>query len=429
MTVLLAVVSAWVIVNWGYSGKFVILEGADRAGCNMIEGALGFVSSLEGDWRALSGISPGQSAFLWAVREIAAHPLRFIFAIAGRLHHLLFVKPLVPGLPVLFFLGLGGIYRLRRMEAVRPLLLLTPYLLLLHLLMPVEGRYFLPMWFMACPLTGIFFAALIGGAPQPGGHERMNAKAVFYGVSAPVIAFWALSFMLLIAYPLRRRAPRDLRELETKYPACPWIHEIAAREALSSGELDKAADSRRMAYEAEKIDSRRIDYFTTAFLAGRISGDRLLQEDSRNVQNHYPLMLAALRYIEEGEPVKAGKILPCAMQLCVRNSSNMRYISNDREIMLLREVRRNGAVQCVKSLSDIIDTLGVKRRAALRARLGRSYCGARRPERLFSDFVAENGEENTRTGSATPYSGPTLQACRGIGLVAAPGRAQQGDKF
>ncbi|HAF95232.1 MAG: hypothetical protein A2021_05280 [Elusimicrobia bacterium GWF2_52_66] len=396
MTVLLTVVSAWVIVNWVCRNGFVLLEG-NRA-CNVIiEGALGLVTATGGDWQVSSGISPGQNMFFWAAREIMAHPLRYISAIGYRLHYLLFLEPVVPGLPVLAFLWLCGVYRLRRLAAARPLLLLTLYLPLIHLLMVVEGRYFVPMWFLVCTLTGIFFADMLGGALKPGGYEYANAKAVFYAASAPVIIFWAVSFILLMSYPLRSKAAHDLRKLETNYPGIPLIHEMAAREALRAGDLDKAADSRRKAYELEKFcTSRKDNYLKTAFMAGSISGAQL-QEHFHDSGEYETPMLAALRYAEEGKLAKAGKVLPCALQLCVRNASIGRYVADSIDGILLKKMRRKGAENCLRYLSKIIYTLDTGRRGVLLDRLAQIDPGLWRPELLFSAFEAGNRAEYIRT--------------------------------
>ncbi|OGR64278.1 MAG: hypothetical protein A2X34_07540 [Elusimicrobia bacterium GWC2_51_8] len=417
MTVLLAAVSAWVIVNWVCRNEFMLLEN-DRAG-TIIEGALGLIGIVEGDWRALSGISADQNVFLWAAREILAHPLRYITAIGYRLYYLLFTQPLLPGLPVLAFLWLCGVYRLRRLAAARPLLLLTLYLLLIHLLMPVSGRYFVPMWFLVCTLTGIFFADMPRGVPRPGGYEYTNAKAVFYAASTPVIIFWTVSFVLLISHPLRSNAAHDLEKLETEYPGIPWIHEMAAREALRTGDLDKAADSRRKAYELEKTGLfRKEDYLNTAFMAGSISGAQL-QEYSLDFTDSKILMLAALRYSEEGKPAKAGKVLPCALQLCVRNSFGVDYVSDREDVLRLNETRRKGADTCLKNLSAMISTLSARRRGILRDRLARIDPGLWRPELLFSAFEAGNAEDR-RAVPRIVNSNVEIAACRGIIPMARP---------
>ncbi|HAF95233.1 MAG: hypothetical protein A2021_05285 [Elusimicrobia bacterium GWF2_52_66] len=411
MTVLLIVVSAWVIVNWVCRNGFVLLEGG-RAGGSIVQGALGFISSMESDWHVLAGISADQSVFLWAAREILAHPLRYISAIGYRLHYILFIQPLVPGLPVLAFLGLCGVYRLRRLADARPLLLLTLYLLLIHLLMPVEVRYFMPMWFLVCTLTGIFLADMFGGAPKPGGYEYANAKAVFYGACAPVIIFWAVSFMLLISYPLRSRAAHDLGKLETEYPGVPWLHEMAAREALGAGNLGKAADSRLKAYKVENCLQRKYFYLQTAFMAGSISGAQL-QEHFQSHWEHQILMFAALRYAEEGKPAKTRKVLPCALQLCVRESAWMRYVGESKYATILSKMRRYGAEFCLGYLSGLISTLDTKRRSILLDRLAQIDPGLWRPELLFSAFEVGN-REYMRPVSMGGDVKPEIAACLGV---------------
>ena len=418
ISIFLAGILVWQFVNWVSGNGFVFLESSNRSDDNIITGAMGFISTVEGDTRALAGITSGQHMFLWAIREVLSHPFRYIYAVIMRLDFLLSVKPIIPGLGWLSLLWLAGVLRLRRLAPVRPLLLLTLYLLLIHLLMPVEGRYFIPMWFLVCTLTVIFLADMLGGAAKPGGYEYVNAKAVFYAASAPVIVFWAFSFILLILYPLRSKAAHDLGKLETEYPGVPWLHEMAAHDALRAGDFDKAAQSYRKAEEIAPIySSRKAGYLKTVFKAGKISGAQL-QEHFQNFREYHTLMLAALRYGEEGQLAKAEKILPCALQLCVRNSFGMRYVADSMDGFLLKKMRRYGAESCLGYLSGLISTLDARRRGVLLDRLAQIDPGLWRPELLFSAFEEGNRAEDMRAvprGARVKQKGlPEIAACLGV---------------
>ena len=182
------------------------------------------------------------------------------------------------------------------------------------------------------------------------------------------------------------------------------VFSVGSYLAMSGG-----LDSHRKAYELEKICTfRKATYLQTAFMAGSISGVQL-QEHFQSYWQYEILMLAALRYGEEGKLAKAGKVLTCALQLCVRDSASMRYVANSKDGIILSNMRKKGAEHCLGQLSEIISTPDTNRRNVLLNRLAQIYpglSGVWQPELIFSAFEAGN--------AADVNAWPKIWACRGV---------------
>ena len=423
LAVVLSALLVWSLVNLRSGNGFVLLEGGYRT-ANIALGAMGLVSTMEGDARALSGVAQDQSMAVWAALEALRHPLRYLLAIPQRLYYLLFNNPLVPGLAALFAAWLFGLFRLRRTKAVRPLLLLILYLLLIHLLMPVEGRYFVPLWFLVCVFAGISLADVFTGAAVANVPEPPGTKAVFFAAAAPMLAFFGFSFLLLISHPARSGAPRDLYALQARHPSSPWLNSRAGDAAMKAGDPGKAADYYSKALERENVRWRKLPYLKAMFLAGRISG--------AGIKDHYTgpfeyavLMLASLRYAEEGNPAKAAKLLPCALQTCIKDSTGLRYVSGEADLAVLKKLHKDGSANCLAVLSKMLSPLGSGRRKALLSKLDRIYPGLWSPELLDSvferDFGNMDGPATLKDINGTltrPQS--VLKACEGLSAAAPP---------
>lgn len=419
LAVVLPALLVWGLVNLRAGNGFVLLEGGYRT-ANIALGAMGMVSTMEGDARTLAGVAQDQSMVLWAAGEALRHPLRYLLAVPQRLYYLLFAHPLVPGLGALFAAWLFGLYRLRRMEAARPLLLLILYLFAIHLLMPVEGRYFVPVWFLVCVFTSITLAEVLAGlagaaAPFPG------ARAVFFAAAAPLLAFFGFSFLLLVSYPVRSAGQRDIYAMQAAHPASPWLNSQAGDAAMKEGNPGKAAGYYQKAFEREGVRWRKLAYLNALFQAGGISGAGLQGYYTGPFEDDV-LLLAALRYAEEGSPA-AAKLLPCALQTCVKDSSGLRYVAGRTDIALLKKLRSDGSASCLARLSRMLAPLNAKRRTALMAKLDRVYPGLWRPELLVAAFEKDFGDveglaalKDTRGTLTSPQSG--LKVCEG--LLAAP---------
>lgn len=417
IAVVLSAVLVWTAVNLLSGNGFVLLENGVRTN-NIALGAIGMTSTIEGDARELAGVASGKSLVLWAAAEALRHPLRYVLAVPRRLYYLLFTQPLLPGLAALFLLWLCAVFRLRRLEAVRPMLLLTLYLFLIHHLLPVEGRYFVPVWFLACTLSGIFLADILTGAAGKNGQRVPGARLVFFAAAAPVLAFFGFSFLLLISYPARSRASHDLSGLQARHPASPWLNHMAAKEALKAGNLDKAAAHYYKAYGKESVRWRKMEYLSAIFKADGISGARL-QDYFHGPFDDDVLALAALRYAEEGKLTKAALLLPCALQACIKSTTGLRYAGGSADLALLRKVRLDGSGKCLERLSSRIYSLGAGRREVLLGRLKKILPDLWRPDLLASGFERDNGSMDSlaafeKLGGAMTWPLAALKACQGV---------------
>ena len=370
MIAFLSAMALWSFVNLTSGNGFVFLEGATRAGNLIVTGALGFVASIEGDWRALAGIAPDRNIYVWAVIETLSHPLRFILAFFGRLRLMLFITPLLPRLYVLPALWLAGAFALRKLAAARVLMLLTSYLLLLHLLMPAESRFFVPVWFLMCPLIGIFLAEISVGRPADAKYESAGAKAVFVAAAAPALLFWAFSLAVLASFPLRCRLPHDLKKLEAAYPGSPWLHAMAARSALAAGDLDGAVEASYKAYKLENLRWRKTDYIGLVFIEGRLPAAKM-QSYHDGFYDSEVQTLAALRFIEEGEPKKGGPLLENSIDACVVDHNDMRHIDTQRDRLVVEKLRAAGRLRCLSSISAALNMIDDDRRSGLIKALAR----------------------------------------------------------
>lgn len=352
-----AALLCWGAVNVARGGEFILLEGSSRAGSNMVVGALGFVNTVEGDWRAAAGIPEGGNLVLWTMAETAAHPLRFLLGVQGRLEALLFKAPLVPGLWVLFLLGCAAAFRLAKREKARPALLVAGYMLGIHLLMPVEGRYLVPFWLLLSCLLGIAAADLF--RRKGSASDVTNGKAVLLAAGVPLMAIWAFSFILMVAFPLRGRLPPGGRASGT---GSPWAQAILAERAMAGGDLDGALAGYRRARELDDNLWRRADEARASLIHGGVPA-REIEALAREPGGEYLAMFAAgLKYLEEGRAGKAGVILPAALENCVEKENSMRNASTAGEADFVARLRDGGAGRCVSKIGLLAELLPDRRR-------------------------------------------------------------------
>ncbi|OGS13770.1 MAG: hypothetical protein A2234_02770 [Elusimicrobia bacterium RIFOXYA2_FULL_58_8] len=362
-----AVTLVWSLLNLFYRCEFTVLEGPARAGSNIAMGALGFISTVEGDWRGAAGIGTGENAFFWAVAQVAAHPLRFLQGIAGRLYFLLVTEPLLPGMWVFFLFGALGAFRLRKLPRARPMALVTGYILGIYLLMPVEGRYFLPFWCLLCCLSAIVLADLI--KKEDAAAEWGAGRAAFIAAAAPLLALWGFSFLLLVTFPVR--AGFALTGHEARIPS-PWVQTMLAERAMEEGDFDSALARYHEAYDLENISWRRARYAKAAFRKGSVRA-RSLERYIQNPGWDYDVMfLAGLKYLEEGEVKKGGELLSAAMKACVPYRDMMRSVSTPEEAVFASRLEARGREVCAGEIKSFTAALSDRRRNKIGALLPRA---------------------------------------------------------
>ena len=412
LLLLAAALGGWSLLNWTCLGRPLLLEPPERSGCNISTGAAGLVATVEGDWRGMLGIPPEAGVTAWAVRRVARHPLTFLASIPKRAAYVLFQKPLVPGLAILALLGLAAAVGLRRRRGVLPLSAAAGYMFAVHLLMPVEGRYFIPAWFLCCALGGMLLADLPRGERAAG--DLKAALPPFLAAFVPLALLWTWSFGLLLTYPTRAASKKDAVALALARPGSPLLNGSAGAALAASGELSAAAEFYRRSWVAEGSSRRKADYLRVLYLAGGVSGEGLLAE-YRDIRDVEAVLLAGLKLAEEGKP-KAGLTASCGLQLCVKYSFGLRHVSGAAEAAMLERLRREGADYCAYAASSLLERLPPGRAAAARAGLARPYGGLPDGKKLYSLYSeGRNGDYVCGPGGCSPNENwPGPADCAGL---------------
>ncbi len=130
-----AVLCLWSGVSLATTGRLSPPEGM-RAASNVISGAMGFVGTIEGDYRDLAGISYTDNPYMWALEHILQNPLPYLRAIPLRALVAFNVAP------VTSCMAIAGMVLFRSMPFYRAAGFITLYFLCVHCAMSVEGRYF-----------------------------------------------------------------------------------------------------------------------------------------------------------------------------------------------------------------------------------------------------------------------------------------------
>lgn len=231
-----ALLLPWMAANRASHGELVVFEHG-RARTNIQTGAVGLVKTVSvEDAGVLSGKPAGPLA-PWALREVAGHPGRFARALAARA---LFALRLHPALALLAVLGLvAGL----RDPATRAVGLLAGYFLAVHCMMPVEARYFSPLWPLACVLSAGLLRPLLkpgDGAPAwPGAWEA--------ALAAPAAAVLAGALLLSLSYPARSQTPDAMARQLARRPHDPWLWARKGRLLLEEGKPAQAEEALRRA--------------------------------------------------------------------------------------------------------------------------------------------------------------------------------------
>ncbi len=254
----LLVIGGWFYMNKAVFSRSVFLESA-RAHSNMITGALGVVSTIEGDAYKLAGLTPEDNIPAWAAGEIARHPFRYAVSVLRRLgtvlsRHLLLLAA-----------ALAGFWFFRADRGFRALGALALYFLLIHCSMSVEERYFVPFWALLIPAAAAPLAPLTEKLRAFYGEKRSAALH-----AAPFLPLAALSLFVLglvLLYPARARSrppgPDTMTALLAAHPLDPWLHNKLGGLYLGEGRSAAAAAAFGRAYELSGND----EYLSSRALA------------------------------------------------------------------------------------------------------------------------------------------------------------------
>jgi tetratricopeptide (TPR) repeat protein len=295
----------WALTNWRMTGRLTFLESG-RSDTNVITGALGMVKTVgPGPSRELAGIAFGDSAAAWAAGEVARRPLRFVGAVARRLRFAASLQPL------LLATALLALWLLRRRPGQAHLGAVFLYFLLIHCLMPVEERYFIPLW----PLAAALAASLAGyketGAPN---HLWTGLTACAF---LPFAALAAYAQALVLAYPSRSADPSAWERETARDPDQAWLWGAAGERLLRAGRPEEAASALRRSLRLLPQSERAQMLSWTRIIRGgsRAAPPERISRDADAGLAVRPLLMRAMQDLSAGRAKAAAETISRAAAL------------------------------------------------------------------------------------------------------------------
>lgn len=205
----------WARLNHSLFGRTILFEEG-RPESNLITGAMGMTFTIEGDARALAGLSRQDSALRWAAARVAAAPGRYAAAVVRRAWNVFLMSPW------LFLLaGLGFLFNHRSRET-RFLAFFCGYFIFIHCLLSIEERYFYPLRYVLALIAagGAWeLAKKAGLAAEEKGRDLFTLP-----LFAAAAALAALALGAVWRYPAAARHPliAATEELKT-HPGESWL--------------------------------------------------------------------------------------------------------------------------------------------------------------------------------------------------------------
>jgi tetratricopeptide (TPR) repeat protein len=380
----------WIVMNWRLSGRFVLFENG-RADDNIITGALGFVRTMgSGDSRALAAISAGQNILLWAAGEILRHPLRYLAALFARLGYVASLHPL------LVLASTGSVWLARKREDCRQFALLAAYFFAIHILMPVQASYFVPMW----PLLAVLASGLFAGWTRPASEKMKTAStAAVVLVFALLLAAQACVLGLVWAYPARVGEPDALARAIARDPDDPWLWSQRGMGLLSAGLAQEAAGDLARAFALDPQKDREIRYAWALLASGDPLGARILErlkpEDDAMVINLRARVLRAIALALDGRRSEALAAMDSALEF--ERSSSAVTSSLPR---IVREIASSWPAAKLPAIIEAFESFPALRPALGEKTLAKAWTDAAR-----LDLAAGDRRLALKTGGRTEKAG------------------------
>jgi len=346
----------WVRLNYFVSGRFIPLEN-ERGTANLITGVKGAIFTMEGDSRALAGLSREDSVFKWAVSEVLREPGAYFSAVAKRIWFVLKMFPFT------FLLAALALFYLRR-KADPFLIALAAYFLIIHCLLSIEERYFYPLSY----LLGFLIAGAAGAVLSRGREEPGDGARAAYAVFAPLFIFILAVESLVLAYPYRAGADH-LTSLEAalkKRPGHSWLLMTRAETLIRDKRTEEGLAVLRTAvgsaggkkYSDSGEVLRLMDAAEPAGMRVEFSAD------------YAAPLFTALRELELGRKKEAGDSLAEAYSKWNMSSNMLRGTPYERDSAILKELRLNNAAFQDRFIFDALLYWPPERRSVILDRLG-----------------------------------------------------------
>lgn len=302
----------WARLNHSLTGKIIFLE-EERPVSNLITGALGLTFTIEGDARALAGISRDKNAFRWAARTVAAQPGRYAGAVARRAWHVFLMSPW------LFLLaGLG--LRLARSSETRFLAFFCAYFILMHCLLSIEERYFYPLRYVLALLgaAGVWELLKRAGLALAGGSRDLFTRPLFAGAAALAAA----ALIVVWRYPAAARPPLIAltRELGER-PGEAWLLKRRGEALFALGLATYGTQDLRRACAAGRDPG-------ACWLHAALTGQ---PAEPPQIFERYDLLLVKLvRELELGDRKSARETFRTAMTIWLKERNLVRGGGRDK---------------------------------------------------------------------------------------------------
>ncbi|HCE98963.1 MAG: hypothetical protein A2X34_07680 [Elusimicrobia bacterium GWC2_51_8] len=327
----------WIIYNAPAGGRFAIFDG--RGDWNVATGAMGIVSTFEGDYRKLAGIAPGENAALWAAKRIITHPAPYVSGVAKRIWFVFSMQP------VILLCWLTSTALLWRRPAFRRVNLLGIYFITLHTAFSVEERYLLAI----LPLLAAIAAASVFASTAESPEARKEGL-FFLAAGALLPAAVSLFCMFLLLRAPGTTAESDKLQATWRalngYPDNAWLLREYGELQLQAGDYTGAYRNFGKAVILSPADANaRIDLATAAFLKNRRHGRPSAGSDlvkklfssgkewpSYHASRH---ILSALYELDTGQEQQAAQTIRLG-RLLLRNEIGFRLKSDATQEERLR---------------------------------------------------------------------------------------------
>ncbi len=308
-----APLAPWARLNHSLSGRFNLLE-EERPAANVITGAMGMVYTIEGDARALAGLSRTESVYPWAIKTVLASPVKYAFAVLKRVWQVFLMFPL------LFLLAGCGLF-LSRSAETKFLAFFCAYFISIHCLLSVEERYFQPLWcaLALIPAAGAWeLLKKTGLAAERPSRDHLTAPLFLLTAG---LAVYALGFVWRYPSASKPGLIALLPELK-KRPAEPWLLMKKGETLLSYDLTGEGLDAFSQA--CAESGGTRPCYITAVLRANEPPAP------PKEAAGDWDLLLVKmLRELELGRDAAAGETFKAAHALWLERSNMIKGGSPD----------------------------------------------------------------------------------------------------